>query len=948
MRTNLKQMLLPVVALGMFSWCSAAEYPLAVNGKSNTLIHFDAKAARPEMRAVAELQSYLGKITGAKDIQRAATPTVFFRMNKGASDFTEILLTTLENGKSLIPKEVFSKLEKAKNNDAFYIKTDPSGKKIIIVGKNPIGVLYGTYTFLEKYLGVRWFHPGPDGEYIPKAADLKVADIDDFQEPDIPVRTISYWEMSVKPWTLDEARTWSVRNKVQYAVNVTPNPQESMLDSYAFGNKPLSGGGGHMTFENAVPKYLFKDHPEYFPLVDGKRVCEDRSQRCLANPEVRKLLLDYAMKVLPYTPEYMVSFNDSTYRRGAWCQCPECIKMGTYNGKFQISNLAHRFTSEVANEILKAFPDAHISVEIYSEFRDLPTDPSIHYDKRVLGRYCPHQRCYVHNFDDPKCDYNAKLYALFLDWKKICPNMELFDFYSYSNSPYSPMEYTLAHDLKLYKKHNLDQWFEDCTNPEYPILSSNWPFYYVASKMTWDTSLDVDKLLDEAYGIYYGAASEPMKKYQTYRRELWEGAPGHALYGGPKRMAYCLTVPGAEKRLKDFLAEANKLARNDAVLKRRIAAERNYLETYWVKEAQELKKVMAGQNNIPAQEVSGKIVIDGKLDEEDWRKAELITGFLTSSENNKPSTPIEETKAKVLYDKGNWYIGIEAMTEHAWAPVKAQTKKHDGSVWTDDCIEVFLVPPDGSADYYHWVVNSAGVYYDAKARAPEFESGAEIKTNVLKDRYVIEMRIPASSMNLKLENGQEWRVHLSRTCQNLQPPKSMEESALDGISNPNPALFRRAIIGKNIMRNGNFSEITENKNLKARFPNRWGGNKVTLIEGEHNRNQIEVQNGGYLASYVGVPASVSPLTFSGTVTVSGTGTLNIWFDSYVRPPGDTRPAKNEIKRKADPIKLTKDMKTYPFQFKLKPYEDGSLFFQVVEGTANISGVGVVLTEDKSK
>jgi len=173
----------------------------------------------------------------------------------------------------------------------------------------------------------------------------------------------------------------------------------------------------------------------------------------------------------------------------------------------------------------------------------------------------------------------------------------------------------------------------------------------------------------------------------------------------------------------------------------------------------------------------------------------------------------------------------------------------------------------------------------------------------------------------------------------------MEESALDGISNPNPALFRRAITGKNIMRNGNFEEIVENKNLNARFPNRWGSVKVKLIEGEHNRNQIEIQN-GYLASYVGVPPSSSPVLFSGTVTASGTGTLNIWFDSYVRTPGDTRPAKNEIKRKIDPIKLDKEMKAYPFQFKLKPYEDGSLFFQVGDGTARIAGVGVVVEADK--
>ena len=35
----------------MFSWSNAAEFPLAVKGKSNSLIHFDANANRPEIRA---------------------------------------------------------------------------------------------------------------------------------------------------------------------------------------------------------------------------------------------------------------------------------------------------------------------------------------------------------------------------------------------------------------------------------------------------------------------------------------------------------------------------------------------------------------------------------------------------------------------------------------------------------------------------------------------------------------------------------------------------------------------------------------------------------------------------------------------------------------------------------------------------------------------------------
>ena len=754
------------------------EYQLVVEGKSDAKIQMNPRPSAPEFMAAKELQDYVKKISGA-EMPRSTYPAVFYRM-ADKPDFIEVLLVTIENGKFLIPESVYGKLSESPSDEAFYLKT--SGNRIIIAGKKPIGVLYGTYTIIEKYLGVRWFHPGVDGEYCPTTKNITLGEIDDFQEPSINGRYINCWAKSVIPWTMEEVRVWQARNKIQFgSAHQYNNKTREELDFFACGNE-LIGGGGHTTFETAVPQKLFKTNPEYFPLKDGKRVCEERSQRCLANPDVQRMVVAYALEMAAYGAKFRIDFHDSTFE--CWCQCPECVKMGTCEGKFTVSNLAHRFVSQVAEQVLKQNPQAVLKTNIYSVYRDLPTDPTICYDKRMSGTYCPHQRCYVHRLGDPKSGCNTKFLDELIAWQKIFPKIGIFDYYAYSQSPYAPMEYILAEDIKLYKKMNLDHWIEDCTNKDLPILSSNWPFYYVAAKMLWDASLDVDKLMAEAYGRYFGTAAEPMGKYQVLRRELWEGAPGHAAYGGPKRIAYCLADPEAEKRLVNLLDEADKRAGNDAVLKRRIAADRNHLNQFWVKEAEEIRKRMSGKNDVPIRKLEGAIIVDGALDEEDWGKAPLVTGFLTASGDK----PIEETKVKVLYGKNNWYIGVEAMTEHAWSALKATATSRDGKVWEDDAFEIFLMPPN--ADYFHWILNSIGTCYDAKVRAVDFDSKAEIKTRVLKDRYVIEARIPVESMGVQIVDGQTWQMHFYRSCKNLQPPKTSEGSSLDGTAPHEQTLFR--------------------------------------------------------------------------------------------------------------------------------------------------------------
>ncbi len=930
----------------------AKEYNLVEKGKSDARIQLNPVPSGSEFAAAVTLQDYIKKISGAS-IVRSTYPPKHYRLNSPNPDFIEILLVTLENGEFLLPPDVLAKLADAKSDEAFYIKTN-GDKKIVIAGKKPVGVLYGTFTFLENYLGVRWFYPGEEGEFCPKMESITVGEIDDFQQPSFEIRGINAYRVK---WYGEDKGTllsdWYVRNKMGIGARYQyPNVSKEQLDYWSAANARW-GGGGHLTFESAVPiKTFAKTHPEYFPLIDGKRHTEEgRFQRCISNPDVQKLVRDYALEQLAYA-------YGSNYRYGlaghdaakTWCLCPECVKLGTYNGVFDVSTMVHRFFIKMTGEILKCDPQAKLAFTMYSDYRDLPKDPAMRYDARVMGTYAPHGRCYVHRLDDPKCEMNAKMLKDILAWHKIAPKMDFYEYMGCANSSYAVMEYVLADDLKLYKKLGIDGgWMDDCCEPADPFWETSWQLYYVAAKMLWDHTLDVNKLLEDAYDRYYGPASVPMKQYHAFRRELWESAPGHAIYGGPARIGYCLTVPGADKRLMMYLDEAEKLAANDAMVKKRIAQDRDYLKTIWGKYAEKLKKTISGQNDIPLREAEGKIVIDGVLDEDDWRRAPLVTGFQVIKTGAEPR---EETRVKVLYDADNWYVGIEAMTEHAWSPLKTLVTERDGNVWEDDSVEVFIAPPGG--DYCHWVINSIGAYYDAKLTDKDFESKAEIKTKVLKDRYVLEMRFPADVMGTKILSGQVWQMHFIRACLNLQPPAASEGSSIDGTDAHRQINFRRAVTGKNLVQNGNFTEVVDTlekdktapDGIKSeKFPKLWNGGNVKLLQGKNNKNRIEFKKGNLWAWWSFVPNNDARHVINGEIMASGKGQIKGTMKSCIRKPDDKRSYVDEIKREIGPFDLSDTPTAFKFRFELAAYENMG-YFSFTADDAALDYVSAALEEMK--
>ena len=67
------------------------------------------------------------------------------------------------------------------------------------------------------------------------------------------------------------------------------------------------------SFDSLIPQDLYKEHPEYFPLIKGERN-GGYVQRCLSNPDVLKLSIARVRKWIKENPEatiISVSQNDT-------------------------------------------------------------------------------------------------------------------------------------------------------------------------------------------------------------------------------------------------------------------------------------------------------------------------------------------------------------------------------------------------------------------------------------------------------------------------------------------------------------------------------------------------------------------------------------------------------------------------------------------------------------
>ena len=215
-----------------------------------------------------------------------------------------------------------------------------------VVNANDRGTLYGVYDFLES-LGIRWYRPESWGQVAPTSDTITLTTGRRVGRPafDIRFSMNGYRWYKAKPTPEQQAMGKRFFTRMRLNTNMWTEPKYGGYITLNF---------AHAYMYLVPPATYYKDHPEYFALIDGKRSDADGAQLCLSNPNVVDIVAGsiIAQGLQGIAWGASIEANDGSM----WCQCDQCRAMDDPNlktpfGAVSKSNRVFTFANEVAQRV---------------------------------------------------------------------------------------------------------------------------------------------------------------------------------------------------------------------------------------------------------------------------------------------------------------------------------------------------------------------------------------------------------------------------------------------------------------------------------------------------------------------------------------------------------------------------------------------------------------------
>ncbi len=499
---------------------------IVLDGEPAASIRLDEKPTDRECQAALEIQEYVRKASGAvlpivMGSERPAGHVIRLHQQPAPGTSGESFVLTVAD------------------------------RETELTGRSPLAVLYAAYDLLERGLGVRWYLPGPLGEVVPKAKTITLPALKLEAAPSFPMRWIGRGE-------------WMLRNK-----------QNSCPDGFYI------YPGIYHTQNRLLPhKKYFPQHPEYFALIKGRRSRNGQCKLCYSNPDVAREVARNMAKALDENPNIdLLSLSPTDGQ--LWCECEACKAMdepGVPKDQSK-SRRSLLFYNAVAAELRKTHPEAKILVGAYNVYNWPPRDPAIKADP-MLSVIITHYEdyCMAHPVADPTCPRNKRYVELIEAWEKLGCRVYYYEYYwkvNWMDLPW-PIVHCLKEDLPWYHQRGHQGVYTQYTRDNIWTL---FPAHYVAARLLWDVSTDVDATVSKMYDDLFGAAGPAMKQYyglmEHQMATCGQHFPGHGSTAG----LYVFT-PEVRRQLRRHYEEAVKANRDPVVAQRleRIGVSLEYVE----------------------------------------------------------------------------------------------------------------------------------------------------------------------------------------------------------------------------------------------------------------------------------------------------------------------------------------------------------------------------------
>jgi len=628
--------------------------------------------------------------------------------------------------------------------EGFAIKTAENA--VLIVGhdgevapRTPSdGTAWGIHDFLERFVGIRWYFPSDIGVSAPKKRDLIIEPV---WLEDAPVfRKREIWPSggpTVSPGVgphhrrMRSADAWPVRLQVH-----SPT-----------GWPPLYG----------------KTRPECFQLrSDGAR---NFSMLCYGHPRTLETYLEtieafyqkgdkraWAGKE-PVGNAITVSPNDMAIA----CHCDYCRKLWDKDGGQYgtASKVVGQFTANLAREVKKRWPDKTV---IYLPYQNYTKPPQgVEFPDNVEVQLCGMPG--LAQYKEPAIAASEQ--ANIDGWVRLTGRKIQNWHYSCWPEDQTKAAYLFPHTVHEHYQRNRDKTVGSFINGG----GDHWPRQHVSlyawMKCLWNPDFDVDAAIAEYCRRMYGPAARTMRRLIDMQVGGWEKSRWPDARLSPKAI-YELSYPRKDVlRMQGLLAQARKEAAGDELVLKRLDYYAGPLQDFFAESEQYAKGT--ARTVLIAQKVGEDPIIDGKLDDEAWKRAKEVA-FIRALDTGQKQ-PQFPTALKAVWTLDGITFGFR-MAEPAPDQLVRDIKGHDDALaWWNDNVELFLDVAGQRLDYYQLIINPNGAVYDGHGRDLEWTcKGLKTNAHVGKDFWSLEVYVPFSAFAdaRKPGTGVEWFGNFTR------------------------------------------------------------------------------------------------------------------------------------------------------------------------------------------
>jgi len=368
-----------------------------------------------------------------------------------------------------------------------------TGGTLYVLGGSDQAVSDAVYTLLDR-LGCRWYMPGEIGEVIPARQTITVPD-------NLRVRFSPAFAWR-HPWcafgfqgeygSQGAARRWGD----WYRRNRCGGDQVWM---------------SHNLLTPIPPERYFKDHPEWYALVNGKR---KPSQPCTSNPDLLPVYVEAINRYFDEHPQAL-SYSLSPEDNADFCECESCRALDSglldpgFGGRPVVTDRLVKFFNAVSERVRQCHPDKFVTYYAYFNHTLPPT--TVKLGPGVGTGLTAQQFCSMHGVHDRTCASRQKMRAILAEYGRQTPHLFIRE---YDPAPYTaglpyPLFFVHAREMRVYRNLGV----QGLSIEAHKAWASTFPNLWFYARWMWDPDGDEQAALREMCRDLYGPAAAPMERY---------------------------------------------------------------------------------------------------------------------------------------------------------------------------------------------------------------------------------------------------------------------------------------------------------------------------------------------------------------------------------------------------------------------------------------------------